>query len=142
MIQNDFFKIIGDRNLSRQIQEHGLVEMIRGGFPAESVFGIQRVAGLSKNTIESITGISFRTIQRHVEKKDKLSPVVSDRLVRFINILNEASRTFGNEENGIAWMNRPCRPLGDKKPIELVDNVVGASQVTDILGRIRHGVFS
>jgi len=142
MIQDDVFKVIGDSSLSRQVQEYGLVSMIREGFPAESAFGVQRAIGASKTEIEMITGVSYRTLQRHVEKKNNLSPVVSDRLVRFLNVLNEASKTLGNKKNGIAWMNRPCRPLGNKKPIELVDTIVGSSQISDILGRIRHGIFS
>jgi len=142
MLSSDIFSTIGDRNLSQKARQVGLPAMIRSGLPPGSAFSIQNTIGASNQALEKIIGLSYRTLQRYKEKSRRLSPVVSDRIVRFLNVLNDASKTLGTVESGVAWMNRPCQPLGNQKPIEMLDTVAGTSEVVDILGRIRHGVFS
>ncbi len=142
MLSSDIFSTIGDRSLSQKARQVGLQAMIRTGLPPRSAFSIQNTIGASNQALEKIIGLSYRTLQRHKEKGSNLSPVVSDRIVRFLNVFNDASKTLGAVESGVAWMNRPCQPLGNQKPIEMLDTVAGTSEVVDILGRIRHGVFS
>ncbi len=142
MLSSDIFSAIGDPHLTQKARQVGLSALIRSGLPPKSAFSIQKTIGASNQALEKIIGISYRTLLRHVEKSNNLSPVASDRIVRFLSVLNDAAKTMGTVEDGVAWMNRPCKPLGDQKPVEMLDTVAGTSEVVDILGRIRHGVFS
>jgi len=56
-------------------------------------------------------------------------------------ILKLATETLGNRDAAIEWMSSPCKPLGCN-PIDLLGTDEGTQKVVDILGRIRHGVFS
>ncbi len=138
----DIFSVIGDKKLSDAVKRKGLVRVTRDGLPAETVVFIQKSTGFSTVQIEAIAGSSYRTLQRHIESKKRLSPVTSDRIVRSLKVFSDAVNTFGNMENAREWMSRPCAPLDNHRPIELLDTDAGTSEIEAVLGRIRHGVFS
>ena len=142
MVSLNIFSTIGNQQISHRVHQIGLVELIREGLPPDNAFLIQKTAGLSNHELEKIAGTSYRTLRRNLDKKTRLSTVVSDRIVRFLKVLKDASDTLGGIENASAWIRRPCRPLGDQNPIDLLDTEAGTSEVVDVLGRIRHGVFS
>ncbi|WP_081441961.1 antitoxin Xre/MbcA/ParS toxin-binding domain-containing protein [Mariprofundus ferrooxydans] len=51
--------------------------------------------------------------------------------------------TFGcGQEGARIWLHHPCRPLGNIPPIQLMDTDAGLIEIEDVLGRIRHGIFS
>lgn len=48
----------------------------------------------------------------------------------------------GDQETARAWFKHPKRALGGKTPLEFADTELGAREVEDLLGRLKHGVFS
>jgi len=143
MINYDLLAATGTKQLEQEAHKLGGIDnLVRSGFPPASAFELQKETRSSNPVIESITGVSYRTLQRHLENKKRLSPVTSDRLLRFMRVLHEARETLGTQENVVSWMNKPCKPLNNDKPIDLLDTEIGTSDVLDILGRIRHGIFS
>jgi putative toxin-antitoxin system antitoxin component (TIGR02293 family) len=48
---------------------------------------------------------------------------------------------FGDPQKARAWFEGPKPALGDKTPLESCETEEGARDVTDLLGRIEHGVF-
>ncbi|MFT7405691.1 antitoxin Xre/MbcA/ParS toxin-binding domain-containing protein [Zhongshania sp.] len=48
----------------------------------------------------------------------------------------------GNESAAINWLNEPKEVLGGESPIIHAATARGAREVQDLIGRIRHGVFS
>lgn len=142
MVTTDIFSTIGDLQLSQKAHKIGLIGLIREGLPPQSVFSLQKTVRFSNVELEIVTGISYRTLRRYMEKNTQLPSIVSDRVVRFLNVLKSAADSLGSIENGVAWMHRPCQPLGGQTPINLLDTEAGTSEVVDVLGRIRHGIFS
>ena len=142
MVAADIFSVIGDKRLSDDVARKGLVRVTRDGLFAETIVHIQKSTGFTTHQIEAIAGSSYRTLQRHIEKGKRLSPVTSDRIVRSMKVLKDAINTFGSMENAKEWMSRPCLPLGNYRPIELLDTDAGTTEIEAVLGRIRHGVFS
>jgi len=138
----DIFSTIGDQQLAKKAHRMGMAGLIREGLPPQSVFSMQKTARVSNDQLERVTGASYRTLRRYMEKNTHLPAIVSDRIVRFLNVLKGAADTLGSIENGVAWMHRPCQPLGGQTPINLLDTEAGTSDVVDVLGRIRHGIFS
>ena len=53
-----------------------------------------------------------------------------------------APKIFVNEEAVKQWFQTPNYALGNQKPLDLLDTSFGVKMVTDVLGRIEHGVFS
>ena len=55
---------------------------------------------------------------------------------------SRAIEVLGSLEQARRWFSNPKRALGNKTPMEFCDTELGAEEVTNLLGRIEHGVFS
>ena len=49
---------------------------------------------------------------------------------------------FDEREAAIDWLKQPNRALQGETPLSVLDTDIGSEMVTDLLGRIEHGVFS
>ena len=66
----------------------------------------------------------------------------NEQKASYKRLLALAVETLGSNDEAVKWLNSPCLPLGGKRPIDLISLEDESSKVEDILGRIRHGIFS
>ncbi|MET4390078.1 putative toxin-antitoxin system antitoxin component (TIGR02293 family) [Bradyrhizobium sp. F1.4.3] len=71
---------------------------------------------------------------------DDLSP--SGSLVRILEIRTLANRVFGDTAKAVAWLDRPNRSLSGQKPVDLLQDELGAAVVRELLEQIDHGIFA
>jgi putative toxin-antitoxin system antitoxin component (TIGR02293 family) len=139
-------KKLGGRSvLQRKVSSDlDLAETVRAGLPSAALDHIlEELRGyLESNTqVYELVG-STRTLQRKRSTKERLSPVESDRLVRFARMIVRAEEAIGDEPKALRWLITPNRALEGQLPLELLDSDAGAVAVDQVLGRIEHGVFS
>lgn len=53
-----------------------------------------------------------------------------------------ADEVFGDPEKAEHWFGHPNRSMYGQKPIDLMQDDIGAAVVHETLGRIDHGIFS
>ncbi len=113
---------------------------------AERRLGIAVVDALAENLdasrdalLESLSVSSRTMARRRVE--GSLSAEESDRALRLARIAATAEDVLGDREAAAAWLKQPSRALGGRVPLDLVRTDAGATLVTDVLGRLEHGVF-
>jgi putative toxin-antitoxin system antitoxin component (TIGR02293 family) len=53
-----------------------------------------------------------------------------------------ADRVFADPEKAERWFGRPNRSMSGQKPIDLMQDEVGAAVVRDTLYQIDHGIFA
>ncbi len=96
---------------------------------------------------ESVTGVrealklSERTLARR-RSTGRFSASESDRLYRLITLYLQAADVLESAEAADSWMNSPALALSDHTPLAYAQNEAGARQVSDLLIRIEHGVYS
>jgi putative toxin-antitoxin system antitoxin component (TIGR02293 family) len=74
---------------------------------------------------------------------DDLSPLdKSGSLVRILEIRTLANRVFGDTAKAMAWLDRPNRSLSGQKPVDLLQDELGAAVVRELLEQIDHGIFA
>lgn len=74
---------------------------------------------------------------------DNLSPLEkSGSLVRILEIRTLANRVFGDTAKAAAWLDRPNRSLSGQKPVDLLQDELGAAVVRELLEQIDHGIFA
>jgi putative toxin-antitoxin system antitoxin component (TIGR02293 family) len=56
-------------------------------------------------------------------------------------ILEQAIRTFGSEEEAKDWFTHPAYGLEGRRPIDLLGTEEGSVQVSDYLGAIEYGNY-
>ncbi|MBK0002729.1 DUF2384 domain-containing protein [Erwinia sp. S43] len=118
-----------------------LVGEIDKGLEGEVANRIASWAHITQSELRRITGIPSTTFSRNIKKR--FSPDQSERLVRFIRVLDRAVDLFeGDKLAAQKWLNEPSRALGWKAPADLLASESGAWEVMRLITRLEHGVWS
>jgi len=125
----------------RIVKLDDLREAAKLGLPYASLETVIGKLRLGREEAATVLRLPQRTIARR-KKEQRLQADESDRVLRLARIGAHASAALGNEEKAAKWLRRPNRALGNRTPLELLDNDIGARQVEEVLGRIEHGNIS
>lgn len=118
-----------------------LREAAKSGLPYASLEAVIVKLRLGREEATAVLHLPQRTIARR-KKEQRLQADESDRVLRLARIGAQASATLGSEEKAARWLRRPNRALGNRTPLEFLDNDIGSRQVEEILARIEHGNIS
>lgn len=108
------------------------------GFDKKAFTRLKHVLNTSGEELSRVVRISDRTIAR----REVFEPDESERILRVASAFHRAIEVLGSLEKARRWFSSPKRALGNKTPMEFCDTDLGAEEVTNLLGRIEHGVFS
>lgn len=98
-------------------------------------------AQITQKDFCKISGISSRTLSR--SQKSRFNSAQSERLVRFIRIIDKAVELFEGDWDGARkWLKTPNMALNWKKPIELMKSETGAYEILKLITRLENGVYS
>jgi putative toxin-antitoxin system antitoxin component (TIGR02293 family) len=65
-----------------------------------------------------------------------------ERLIRSLEILRVADRVFADVTKAEAWLQRPNASMSGQRPIDLMQDELGAAVVRETLEQIDHGIFA
>lgn len=131
-------KVAGVRSADRR----ELIKVIRAGFKYRAIEKLSNALGSSQKEISQLLSIPTSTLNRR-KKEGRLHADESDRVIRFATLKDQALTLMqGDEEAALAWLRAPLPILGDETPLEHATTELGAKEVEDLVGRLRHGVFS
>ncbi|NEV64302.1 type II RES/Xre toxin-antitoxin system antitoxin [Thiorhodococcus minor] len=121
-----------------------LVAEIRLGFPVVVVERLVNALQLPQHLLLRIARIAPATLARRRRTPDaRLSPDESDRLYQIASTFRNAVALFeGDAAAAAGWLKEPAKALGGVAPIELLDTGAGAAEVSDLIGRLEHGVYA
>jgi putative toxin-antitoxin system antitoxin component (TIGR02293 family) len=118
----------------------GLVSMVREGVPYPVFEYYMTGLGLSDQAAAGILHIAPRTLARR--KGGRLDPQESERLLRLVRLVAQATEVLGDRAKALHWLGAPNRALGAIAPLALLDTDIGTQEVEAVLTRIDHGVFA
>jgi len=115
------------------------VHAIRAGFSADMLKSASRFFDVPEKTLYQITHIAPSTAHRLLQKRARIDPAASERIVRMSDFTRMAQEVFEDRESALAWLKRPNGALGGAAPLELADTEPGAMAVRQILNAIATG---
>jgi putative toxin-antitoxin system antitoxin component (TIGR02293 family) len=119
-----------------------LIAKIERGFPYSALEHLQRNTGLAADVFLRWIQIAPRTQARR-KLQGRLPPDESDRLLRVARVYARTLEMFhGDRAGAVEWLLHKLPALGGKTPVEVSRTDLGAREVEQLIGRIRHGVFS
>ncbi len=130
-----------DKCISLISSKHVIIRRIREGLPGEMVVSLAKKMRVPQKEVAVWLHTTTRTVQRHIEDQEKLSPEISDRLAQLIMVYCRCNEVFRDEDKASTWLKTPNFALGGATPSSLLDTTLGIELVFDELGRIEHGVF-
>lgn len=119
-----------------------LVEALRAGLPFGELQDLQSSLAVPADRLAPMLGISKATLHRRKGERRRLTPAVSDRVVRYARLLGQAFQVFGDIESAKLWLGTPQFGLGGAVPLDYAQTEIGAREVENLLGRIEYGVYS
>jgi putative toxin-antitoxin system antitoxin component (TIGR02293 family) len=139
VLQSPFYAIL---NISSNLHnEMDLVNLSRKGILKQAVTNMAFKLGITQEKICEILHMSARNFQR-IKDNAPLDIYTSEQTIEMASVYAKAHKIFSNEESIKQWFQAPNYALGNQKPLDLLDTSFGVKMVTDVLGRIEHGVFS
>lgn len=94
---------------------------------------------LNKQLFSETVGLSVRTLDRKLQKKQPLSREEGATLVRVAKIHTLASRLFTSDEAISDWLTQPDSALDGQTPLAMLSNEFTAAEVEDLLQGMIHG---
>lgn len=129
-------------NLTASFQnEMDLVNLTRNGILKQSVTKMAANFGITQEKICELLHMSTRNFQR-IKDNTPLDIYTSEQTIEMANVYSKAHLIFVNDESVKQWFQTSNYALGNQKPLDLLDTSFGVKMVSDVLGRIEHGVFS
>lgn len=119
--------------------EIDLAQLVEEGLPPRSLEMLADRAGLGMGEVWRLI-LPRRTWLYRRTRRQRLTPMESDRASRLACVAALAGRTFGKANLAHTWLHRPCRALGGKVPLTLLGTDAGSRLVEDELCRIEDGV--
>ena len=114
---------------------------IRKGLPFAALARLQKQYEFSLNEFINILMISRSTARRR-QTEGKLSIYEGDKILRYARLLDLTLNLMdGNKENALEWLSTPNRALNGEAPLSYAVTEIGAEMVSDLIGKIEHGVF-
>ena len=83
-----------------------------------------------------------RTLERRLKEGERLNREESDRLARFLPILDLCEHIFGDTDSAMRWLRKSMRAFGGVAPLDLLATSAGSDEVEELLEQSRHGMVA
>lgn len=133
----------GEQVIKRLIRhEFDLIELVKEGLPMESVAFLQSNFGFTNREMSHILAISESTYQRRIRTGATLTQDETEKAVSLSELYAKGLDVFRDKIDFETWLQTRIPAMGNQRPADMLDSMIGRQQVVDELNRILHGVFS
>jgi putative toxin-antitoxin system antitoxin component (TIGR02293 family) len=115
---------------------------IKKGLPFKAFEVLKTALEINRNELAVLLSINESTLTRR-KNKGFLLAQESDRVIRFAKLFDQANILLQGDKNAtLTWLKSPLEILSGESPLEHAQTELGTRDVEDLIGRIRHGIFS
>ncbi len=135
-------KLLSDKSRGIKVRSpRDYISLSRKGLSVKQLNDILKFTGISDKEMTQLISISDRQLARYTEETI-LKRNVSAHLIQIVELYVFGNSVFEDPEKMQQWMKSEIRALNFQRPIDLLDTPFGIEEVTAILGRIEHGLYS
>lgn len=125
--------------------------LVKSGVPSTVVTSISDDMGVTKDKFVRITGLSLATLNRKIANQKALSADESERLVGLVKLIGQVDAIVkeSGDPKGFKpakwfseWIEQPAKPLGGRKPQDLLDTNDGREAVSKLLSQMQSGAYA
>ncbi len=115
---------------------------VKKGLAFKAIEKLEKALHSTRKEMAVVLSIPVSTMTRR-KQEGLLRVDESDRVVRVAQLFDAAvAMMYDDTQAALAWLRTPLEILGNEAPLEHAATELGARDVEDLIGRIRHGVFS
>ena len=124
------------------MQPGGILDLVRRGLPFVALENLVQAVGAPQGEVASVIGMPNTTLGRR-RRSGRLTPAESDHVVRVARLTAFARELMAGDADAAShWLTTPHRLLGDETPLSRASTEAGGREVEQLIGQLRHGVFS
>ena len=125
-----------------EAQYKGILDLVRRGLPFAALENLIRTLGAPQKEVADVVGMPATTLGRR-RKSGRLTPAESDHVVRVARLAALARELMaGDSDAANLWLRTPHRLFDDETPLRHASTEAGGREVEELIGQLRHGVFS
>lgn len=118
-----------------------VIELLEKGLTKRNYLKAKELTGFSHRDMAEVLSISTKTLEGK-KATDRLSDTASERLLKLAEVAAMGIYVFNSPQLFREWLQKPLRPLGGKRPVDLMVNMYGLETIKSLVGRIEHSVYS
>jgi putative toxin-antitoxin system antitoxin component (TIGR02293 family) len=130
---------VSDEKGGYVVQNDVAARAIDEGLKATIVGRIVDAVSIEKGKVLGAIGIDKATLRRREAKRATLDVDEAAGVIRTAELSVMATQTFGTEERGAQWLDKPHPLLDGRSPMEYANNSYGLAKVKSMLDAIRFG---
>ena len=115
-----------------------LIDRIRVGVKKDDWKQLIMSIGSTEREFEYVLPSSISSMQ----KKSVYGRETSERIYELARLFGLGYEVFDSKDDFKEWLVTPTRPLGNKKPFDLLDSSIGFEMVENEIIRIKYNVYS
>jgi len=115
-----------------------LIDRIRVGVKKDDWKQLITSIGSTEKEFEYILPSSISSMQ----KRSVYGRETSERIYELARLFGLGYEVFDSKDDFKEWLETPTRPLGNKKPFDLLDSSIGFEMVESEIMRIKYNVYS
>ncbi len=115
-----------------------LIDRIRVGVKKDDWKQLIMSIGSTEREFEYVLPSSISSMQ----KKSVYGRETSERIYELARLFGLGYEVFDSKDDFKEWLMTPTRPLGNKKPFDLLDSSIGFEMVENEIIRIKYNVYS
>ena len=116
--------------------------LVRRGLPFVALENLVQAIGAPQKEVAAVVGIPATTLARR-RRSGRLTPTESDHVVRIARLCAMTRSLMGGDADAARlWLTAPNRLFGNETPLRRASTETGGREVEQLIGQLRHGVFS
>lgn len=120
-----------------------LIYTIRQGLPYELFDKIKRITPFTDVDWAEFLEISQKTLQRYRKEPNHVfKSIHTEKILEVAEVTHIGGQVFDSPEQFYLWLNTPCYPLNNLKPVDFLKDSYGKELVMEELNRIEYGIFA
>lgn len=137
------YDLLGGQQVFDQpfINEQDLARIALLGIRKSALLHLAQSVDMELKELVNFLPVTLRNLQRYKDE-DRLSDIVSDRLIAIAKVFDRGQEVFGSEERFRQWLHLENAALDGIRPVELLKTHAGIDLLLKQLGRIEHGIFA
>ena len=116
---------------------------MKHGLPASAISALSVTAGVSKDRVLDLIGLSRSTIARKESNNALLSSEESEKVAGAMKVIGRAFELMEADRALLQrWLDSPIPALGGHKPAELMDTAEGRQLLLRNLAQVEAGAYA
>lgn len=127
------------------------IELVRKGFPAQTLSSLAENMGVSREVIFKWTGIAPATAKRRIARNERLTLEESERVLSLLDMTAQVDRMVRDAGDApdfhagrwfARWLAHPNNSLGGQAPADYLDTSEGRDLIRTRLGQLQYGIYA